>query len=158
MPPDIRGIDPADLRGIENGLKDISSKLDKPFAEMNERSRHEELLKTQNLHHRELLKENKEFNEKILSKYGDLNKWTKVLAIATLILMIGTIVIAILNFLSWNKNQELIDNQLELIDLQKKTLAPIIPELVITSDGDLKFGAYEFVRFRGYDKEGKWYY
>src|SRR3989338_2437660 len=119
---------------------------------MKEEQRHQEIIRAQNSQHKELLKENREFNEKILSKYGDLNKWTKVYAIATIVLVLFTI---LFTTFSWNKNKELVNNQLELIKLQKKTLAPILPELSVEPLNELKFSDSSLVR-NVYDKEGHW--
>lgn len=133
MPPDVRGIDPADLRGIENGLRDISSKLDKPFAEMNESQRHAETIHWQKI--------------SII--------WQRRYVIATTLLVIFTLITVSLNVVSWNKNKELVNKQLELIELQKKTLTPILPQLLVEPLNELKFLDSSLVR-NGYDKDGHW--
>jgi len=69
-----------DLNGIQNELRDIGRKLDKPFQDMNESRRHEESLNE--------FKRSNDINKKLIESSQETAKWTKYLAIATIILIL----------------------------------------------------------------------
>ena len=108
--------DKTDLHGVENRLSEIASELHKPLEDIKNDRRHEDILKIQNKHHKEILDIQKKFNEKNLLKQEGLVKWTKILAIATIILCLGTCLGTI--YMTYNTKSS--------IDLQTNLYSPKI--------------------------------
>ena len=86
-----------DNHDIVRALEGIKSELHKPFDDMNQDRRHRDILEFQSKNHKEFLASQNEFNKNMLNEQRDLAKWTKVLAIATIMLAIATILLVFIS-------------------------------------------------------------
>lgn len=106
--------DKIDLSGVERKLEEISRNLHKPFEDMDNRQRHKDMLEAQNKQHKEILESQNKFYEKTLSQQSELNKWTRYLAVATIILSIATIFLSIFTIVMAYNTKLSIDLQTDL--------------------------------------------
>ena len=79
------------LEKIANTLESIRAELHKPFDDMRADSRLQLTLRTQKQNHQEMLNMQHNMNYAMILEMKESAKWTKVLAVATIILAVANI-------------------------------------------------------------------